>query len=64
MLGALRWVVDSSCLALKTHIFYIVVFLAAEAEEPVRMTHLMQAVRAEYIKLERPLTNAKIGGRI
>ena len=39
-------------------------FLAAEAEEPVRMTHLMQAARAEYIKMERPLTEAEIGGWI
>jgi len=37
-------------------------FLAAEAEEPVRMTHLMQAARAEYIKMERPLTDSEIGG--
>ena len=37
-------------------------FLAAEADEPVRMTHLMQAARAEYIKMERPLTEAEIGG--
>ena len=37
-------------------------FLAAEMEEPVRMTHLMQAARAEYIKMERPLTDSEIGG--
>ena len=37
-------------------------FLAAEAEEPVRMTHLMQAARAEYVKMERPLTDAEIRG--
>lgn len=37
-------------------------FLAAEAEEPVRMKHLMQAARAEYIKMERPLTDSEIRG--
>ena len=37
-------------------------FLAAEAEEPVRMTHLMQAASAEYVKMERPLTDAEIRG--
>ena len=37
-------------------------FLAAEAEELVRMKHLMQAARAEYIKMERPLTDSEIGG--
>jgi hypothetical protein len=40
----------------------MVAFLAAEADEHVRMTHLMQAVRAEYIKMERPLTEAEIEG--
>ena len=28
----------------------------------MRMTHLMQAARAEYIKLERLLTDSEIGG--
>ncbi|HUW68082.1 MAG TPA: hypothetical protein VMW20_08540 [Candidatus Nanoarchaeia archaeon] len=42
----------------------MVAFLAAEAEELVRMTHLMQAARAEYIKMERPLTDSEIGGWI
>ena len=37
-------------------------FLAAEAEEPVRMAHLLRAARVEYAKLERPLTEAEIGG--
>ena len=37
-------------------------FLAADAEEPVRMTHLMRAARGEYAKLEKPLTEAEIGG--
>jgi ATP-dependent 26S proteasome regulatory subunit len=31
-------------------------FLAAEAGGPVRMTEIMQAARAEYAKMERPLT--------
>lgn len=39
-------------------------FLAAEAEESVRMTHLMQAASAEYIKMERTLTDSEIGGWI
>ena len=37
-------------------------FYAAEAGEPVRMAHVLHAVRAEYAKLERPLTSAEIGG--
>jgi len=37
-------------------------FLAAEAGEPVRMKHLLCATRAEYAKLEKPLTEAEIGG--
>ena len=36
-------------------------FLAAEAGEPVRMMHLLQAAKSEYGKLERPLTDAEIG---
>ena len=36
-------------------------FLAAEADQPVRMAHLLQAARNEYAKLERPLTEAEIG---
>ncbi len=39
-------------------------FLAADAEEPVRMMHLLRAVRGEYAKLEKPLTEAEIGGWI
>ncbi|MGI8856155.1 MAG: ATP-binding protein [Thermomicrobiales bacterium] len=31
-------------------------FLAADAGEPVRMSHLLRAARAEYAKLEKPLT--------
>jgi hypothetical protein len=37
-------------------------FLAADAGEPVRMTHLMRAARDEYVKLEKPLTELEFGG--
>jgi SpoVK/Ycf46/Vps4 family AAA+-type ATPase len=37
-------------------------FLAADASEPVRMKHILGAARSEYAKLERPLTEAEIGG--
>jgi hypothetical protein len=37
-------------------------FLAADAGEPVRMTHLLRAARSEYGKLEKPLTESEIGG--
>ena len=37
-------------------------FLAAEAGEPVRMTHVLAALRTEYLKLERPLTDAEVAG--
>ena len=37
-------------------------FLAAEDNEPVRMKHLLRAARAEYAKMERPLTESEIGG--
>lgn len=37
-------------------------FLAADAAEPVRMAHLLRASRSEYAKLEKPLTEAEIGG--
>jgi hypothetical protein len=37
-------------------------FLAADASEPVRMTHLLRAARSEYGKLEKPLTDSEIGG--
>jgi SpoVK/Ycf46/Vps4 family AAA+-type ATPase len=39
-------------------------FLAAEANEPVRMSHLLRAARSEYAKLEKPLTESEIGGWI
>ena len=37
-------------------------FLAAEANEPVRMAHLLQAARAEHTKLERPLSETETRG--
>jgi hypothetical protein len=37
-------------------------FLAAEANQPVAMRHLLHAARSEYAKLERPLAEAEIGG--
>ena len=37
-------------------------FLAAEAEEPVRMRHLLTAARGEYAKLERTLTASEVEG--
>jgi hypothetical protein len=37
-------------------------FLAADAGEPVTMTHLAHAARGEYAKLEKPMTEAEIGG--
>jgi len=36
-------------------------FLAADANEPVRMGHLQRAARAECVKIEKPLTSAEIG---
>ena len=37
-------------------------FIAADAQEPVRMSHLLRAARSEYAKLERPLTEAETVG--
>lgn len=37
-------------------------FFAADAGEPVTMTHLLRAVRAEYTKLEKSLTDNEIRG--
>jgi SpoVK/Ycf46/Vps4 family AAA+-type ATPase len=37
-------------------------FTAAGADEPVRMNHLLGAARLEYEKLEKPLTEAELGG--
>ena len=35
-------------------------FIAAEADKPVCMSHLLQAARAEYAKLEKPLTELEL----
>ena len=37
-------------------------FLAADTGEPVRMKHLLQAARGECAKLERPPSEAELGG--
>ena len=37
-------------------------FLAADAAEPVRMTHLLRAARSEYAKLEKPLNDMETHG--
>jgi SpoVK/Ycf46/Vps4 family AAA+-type ATPase len=37
-------------------------FLAAEAGEPVTMSHVLLAARTEYAKLEKPLTNGEVAG--
>jgi hypothetical protein len=37
-------------------------FLAADANEPVRMAHLLRAARTECAKIEKPLTAAETGG--
>ena len=37
-------------------------FLAADAGEPVRMTHLLRAARSECAKMERTPTDAELGG--
>jgi ATPase family associated with various cellular activities (AAA) len=37
-------------------------FLAADAGESVAMEHLLAAARSEYVKLEKSLTEAEIGG--
>lgn len=37
-------------------------FLAAEADEPVGMKHLLSATRGEYTKMEKPLTDSEIAG--
>jgi AAA+ superfamily predicted ATPase len=36
-------------------------FLAADDSSPVRMSHLLEAARTEYAKLERPLSSAEAG---
>lgn len=37
-------------------------FLAADADEPVRMHHLLAATRSEFSKLETPLTDSEVAG--
>lgn len=37
-------------------------FLAADAGEPVRMSHLLSAARAEFTKIERPLADSETAG--
>jgi len=37
-------------------------FLAADANEPVRMAHLQRAVRSEFSKLDKPLAEAEVSG--
>jgi hypothetical protein len=37
-------------------------FLAADAGEPMGMKHILQAAKSEYVKLERPLTDAEVKG--
>jgi SpoVK/Ycf46/Vps4 family AAA+-type ATPase len=37
-------------------------FLAADRDEPVRMYHLLQSTRSEYLKLEKALSESEIGG--
>jgi hypothetical protein len=37
-------------------------FLAADADEPVRMSHLLSATKSEYAKLEKTLTESEVRG--
>ncbi|MBN3895880.1 MAG: ATP-binding protein [Nostoc sp. NOS(2021)] len=37
-------------------------FLAADAGEAVQMKHVLRAAQTEYAKLEKPLTEAEVGG--
>jgi hypothetical protein len=37
-------------------------FLAADADEPVQMKHLLRAAQSEYSKLEKTLTETEVGG--
>lgn len=37
-------------------------FLAADADEPVTMAHVLRATRGEYAKADRPLTTVETGG--
>lgn len=38
-------------------------FLAADAGQPVRISHLQRAARVEFSKLERPLPETELGGK-
>ncbi|MGP1383377.1 MAG: ATP-binding protein [Thainema sp.] len=37
-------------------------FLAADADEEVGMKHILEAAKSEYMKLERPITDAEVKG--
>jgi SpoVK/Ycf46/Vps4 family AAA+-type ATPase len=37
-------------------------FIAAEADQPVRMEHILQAAKNEYTKMERQLTDVEVKG--
>jgi hypothetical protein len=37
-------------------------FLAADANQPVQMTHLLRAAQSEYLKLERSMSEAEVSG--
>lgn len=37
-------------------------FLAADADEPVRMSHVLRATRSEFAKIEKPLAESEIAG--
>ncbi|MEA5565304.1 ATP-binding protein [Anabaena sp. UHCC 0399] len=39
-------------------------FVAADADEPVGMKHILQSAKSEYIKMERPLTDVEVKGWI
>jgi AAA+ superfamily predicted ATPase len=37
-------------------------FIAADSDEAVQMKHILRSAKSEYVKLERPLTDAEIKG--
>jgi hypothetical protein len=37
-------------------------FLAADLNEPVRMSHVLRAARSEYAKMEKSLTDVEVRG--
>lgn len=39
-------------------------FIAADANEPIMMKHILEASKSEYMKLERPLTDMEVKGWI